>query len=317
MRALIVGASGQDGRILWDQLEQQGYTVLGLSRRDTKALGCTWSGPVDIYNEEHVRQVVSTFRPDELYFLAAYHHSSEDSSSQNAALWTKSWMVHVEAFRHFLESIRIVGLPTRVFLASSSRIFGMPATSPQTEETPYNPTCIYGITKATAMMLARLYRESLGVWVSGGILYNHESPFRGGNFLSKKVADTLVAIKQGRESRLEVGSLDAQVDWGYAPDYTQAMQLILSAELPDDFIIATGKTHTVQDMIEIAARYLDLDWRRVVVENPALLKRVSLPLSGDPSRLRERTGWIPSTSFRRMVEILVRDAEKKYLMAGI
>src|SRR5882762_5500438 len=116
MRALIVGASGQDGRILWDQLEQQGYIVLGLSRRETKALRCAWSVPVDIHNEEDVRHVVSTFHPDQLYFLAAHHQSSQDPGSQTTApVWTASWMVHVEAFRHFLESIRTVGLPTRVF----------------------------------------------------------------------------------------------------------------------------------------------------------------------------------------------------------
>jgi GDPmannose 4,6-dehydratase len=310
MRGLIVGASGQDGRILSKQLEERGYSVLGISRSGTKALHCTWSDPVDICNEEDVRHVVNTFRPDELYFLAAYHHSSQDPTSREVEVWTMSWTVHVEAFKYFLESIRIIGLPTRIFLASSSRIFGMPATSPQTEQTPYNPVCVYGITKVTAMMLAKHYRELHGVWVSTGILYNHESQYRDGCFVSKKVAATLVAIKRGRESRLEVGRLDAQVDWGYAPDYTHAMQLILSAEVPDDFIVATGKIHTVQDMIEIAARYLDLDWRKVVVENPALLQRPSFPLLGDASRLRERTGWIPSTGFQRMVEILIRDAEK-------
>jgi len=310
MRALIVGANGQDGRILWQQLDQQGCTILGLARNETRASRCAWDNPVDIYSDEDVKQAVSRFRPDRLYFLAAYHHSSQDPGSHATPVWTPSWRTHVEAFRHFLEAIRILGLSTRVFYASSSRIFGMPAISPQTEETPYKPTCIYGITKATAMMLARHYRESQGVWASCGILYNHESSYRGSDFLSKKVITTLVAVKKGATTRLEIGSLDAQVDWGYAPDYTEAMQLILSAESPDDFIIATGKTQTVRQMIEIAARCLDLDWRRVVVENPALLKRVSLSLCGDASRLRARTGWAPSTSFQRMVEIMICEAER-------
>ena len=311
-RAIIVGCGGQDGHLLWQQLAEQGFSLVGISRSGVQTHDNDWKDSVDIDEPADVLRLVGGFRPDQIYFLAAHHHSSQDQASTEAAVWTKGWKVHVQAFLHFLQAVKACDCHARLFYASSSRVFGHASVSPQTESTPMRPICLYGISKATGMMLARFHRESYGVWVSCGILYNHESPLRRGDFVSQKVANTLVAIKYGAKSRLEIGDLEARVDWGYAPDYTKAMQLILSSKEPDDFIVATGRTHTVREMIEVASDCLGLEWKRVVVETPGLLQRPPLPLCGDASHLRARTGWQPSTSFAGMVEYLVRAAEKAH-----
>jgi GDPmannose 4,6-dehydratase len=300
VRVLIIGSTGQDGRILWEQLQAEGHDLAGVARERRHTLREATLPAVDIGCERAVTKFIEEFAPDRIFFLAAHHHSSEDRAGLDGELWNLSWRTHVEAFRNVLEAVRVTGLPARIFYASSSRIFGTPDCSPQTEATAIKPSCIYGITKATGMMLARYYREK-HVWASCGILYNHESPLRGPQFLSQKVASGLVAVKEGRQSRLEVGSLDSRVDWGYAPDYTRAISLILEAPAPNDFIVASGKTHTVREMIEIAADCLGLSWQTVVVENPSLLQRPTLPLCGDASRLRAATGWSPQHSFEDMV----------------
>jgi GDPmannose 4,6-dehydratase len=308
MRILIIGSAGQDGRILWEQLREEGHELAGAARGHVQKSRDSALPAVDIGSEQAVRYLIEDFAPDRIFFLAAHHHSSEDRTGGDGELWRLSWRTHVDAFRNVLEAVRISGFPTRSFYASSSRIFGTPDCSPQSEETPIKPGCIYGITKAAGMLLARYYREKHAVWASCGILYNHESPLRGSQFLSQKVARGLVAVKEGRQAKLEIGSLDSRVDWGYAPDYTRAMRLILEAPEADDFVVATGKTHTVREMIEIAADCLGISWQSAVVENPSLLQRPTLPLCGDASRLRSVTGWAPAHSFEDMVRLMASAA---------
>jgi GDPmannose 4,6-dehydratase len=308
VRALIIGSAGQDGRILWDQLREEGYDVVGVSRDRVHTLRDASLPAVDIGCDRAVLHLIEDIAPDRIFFLAAHHHSSEDRPGGDSELWKQSLRTHVDAFRNVLEAVRIAGLTSRIFYASSSRIFGSPDCLPQTEQTPLRPSCIYGITKAIGMMLARHYREKHCVWASCGILYNHESRLRGPQFLSQRVARGLVAVKEGRQSRLEIGSLDSRVDWGYAPDYTRAMRLTLEAPEPGDYIVATGQTHTVRDMIEIAADSLGLSWQNSVVENPSLLQRPTLPLCGDASRLRAVTGWAPTQSFEDMVRLMTSAA---------
>jgi GDPmannose 4,6-dehydratase len=308
MRALIVGARGQDGRILSEQLAERGYEILGLSRTEATSLPGPTRPAVELRDESQVLRLVQEFRPDQIYFLAAHHHNSQDPASQHSANWNSSWEIHVEAFRNVLESVRVAGIPARIFYASSSRVFGNPTTSPQTEATPLQPTCVYGITKATGMMLARHFREAYGIWVSCGILYNHESPLRGAGFLSQKVVRGLAAIKRGSQTQLEIGNLEAPVDWGFAPDYTRAMRLILEAQEPDDFVVATGATHSVRELIEIVAGCLNIEWQKVVVENPSVLRRPALPLCGNASHLKSRTGWRPEQTFEGMIDLMVRAA---------
>jgi GDPmannose 4,6-dehydratase len=310
VRALIIGSAGQDGRILWDQLREQGHDVVGVARDRVHTQRDSSRPSVDIGCDRAVLQLVEDFAPDRIFFLAAHHHSSEDRTGGDGELWKLSLRTHVDAFRNVLEAVRVAGLPARIFYASSSRVFGSPDCSPQTEETPLKPGCIYGITKATGMMLARYYRDKHAVFASCGILYNHESPLRGPQFLSQKVARGLVAVKEGRQSHLEIGSLDSRVDWGYAPDYTRAMQLMLEAPDPGDFIVATGRTHSVREMVEVAADVLGLPWRTAVVENPSLLQRPTLPLCGDASRLRAVTGWTPTRSFDEMVRLMTNAASQ-------
>ena len=170
------------------------------------------------------------------------------------------------------------------------------------------PACLYGITKATGMMLADYYRGNHGMHVACGILFNHESLLRGRQFLSQRVVEGLAAVKARRIKSLQIGSLEARVDWGYAPDYTRAMQLILEVAPAEDFIIATGETHSVREMVEIAADLIGLDWKKVVVENAHILQRNPMHLCGDPSRLFQVTGWRPSIGFRDMIRMMAEAA---------
>ena len=303
--ALIIGHTGQDGRILWDQLAARDFSLIGVSRHEIRTHAMQWGDSVDIANLSSVMRLMEGFKPDQVYYLAAHHHSSQEPSVDDVDMWRDSWAVNVHGLSNFLHSSRTCCPRTRFFYASSSRVFGDTSVSPQTEQTPFKPSCIYGVTKASAMLLARYYRGNFNTHVSCGVLYNHESPIRGAKFVSQRVADGLVALKYGLKSTLEVGSLDARVDWGYAPDYTRAMQLIIEAEKSEDFIIATGETHSVREMIAFGAEYLGIPWVNRVIETAAILKRNSQELCGDFSRLHQVTGWKPSIDFRQLTHILV------------
>jgi GDPmannose 4,6-dehydratase len=304
-RALIIGHSGQDGSLLWEQLAARGFELVGLSRRGVRAHEVAWDAPVDIGDPGAVHQFVDAFRPDQVYFLAAHHHSSEQLRSDDADLWRGSWQVHVHAFGHVLAAAADCCPQARIFYASSSRIFGDAETSPQNEDTPLRPSCIYGVTKASGMLLADYYRRVHGLFVACGILFNHESPLRGPQFVTRRVVDGLVELKRGSRSSFEIGSLDARVDWGYAPDYTRAMQMILDGGQAEDFVVASGRTHSVRELAATAAQYLNLDWEDRVVETSAILQRDAQELCGDAARLRAAVGWKPSVDFRGMVRILV------------
>lgn len=305
-RALIIGHSGQDGRLLWDQLVPRGFAVVGVSRADVRSHDATWTSPVDVADARGVRALIDAFAPTQVYYLAAHHHSSQDPGVDAADIWDRSWDVHVRGFGHVLQS---VAQDARVFYASSSRVFGSAETSPQDESTPHRPDDSYGVTKSAGMLLAEHYRRTQGTFVSCGILFNHESPLRGPQFVTQRVVRGLVAVQRGQATQLQVGSLEARVDWGYAPDYTRAMQRMLEAERADDYVVATGITHSVRDLVEIAAGHLGLPWRDVVVETGGILRRGTQALCGDASRLRAATGWAPSIDFDEMVRRLVDAAQ--------
>ena len=305
VRAIIVGVTGQDGQLLWDQLAHKNYVLAGLSSTTLRTTNCASRQPIDITNASDVRTLVEEFSPDEIYFLAAYHHSAQDSTGDSPFLLEKSYQLHTLAFSNFLVAVRDAAPGARVFYASSSRIFGTGSSNPQTEKSLIAPDCVYGLTKAAGMSLAEYSRRRWGVYVSCGILYNHESPLRAERFVSKKIVTGLARIKQGLSSSLEIGSLDASVDWGYAPDYTRAMQLMLRCSSAKDFVVASGTLHSVRDMIEIAAGYLNIPWEKYVVEASDLLKRESQGLCGDSSLLKQETGWRPSVGFEAMIKLLV------------
>jgi GDPmannose 4,6-dehydratase len=313
-RALIVGHTGQDGRILWDQLAERGFSLVGVSRNSVRGFDTAWDEAIDIADASAVQRLICGFKPDQIYYLAAHHHSSQDRTSDATGIWNASLAVHATAFQHVMEAVRLHQPSARVFYAASSRVFGEAAASPQNEATPLRPTCIYGATKVMGMTLADFYRRNHGVFASSGILFNHESPLRGGEFVSQRIVQGLVRIKRGQAATLQIGNLGARVDWGYAPDYTRAMQLILDAGSAGDFVIASGQTHSVRDMIETAAEFIGLRWENTIVENPGILQRPSQELRGDSSLLRHLTGWTPGTSFREMIRIMVEAAEGE--MAG-
>ena len=309
-RALIIGHAGQDGRILWDQLVGRGIALVGVSRSGLRTHGVEWNAPVDIADVHGVQALVEAFAPTQVYYLAAHHHSSQDAAINASDIWDRSWAVHVHGFGHVLQALVAVVPASRVFYAASSRVFGAGGGGLVDEATPHRPDDSYGVTKAAGMLLADHYRRVHGMFVSCGILFNHESPLRGPQFVTQRVVRGLAAVARGDATKLEVGSLDARVDWGYAPDYTHAMQRMLQASTPGDFVVATGTTHSVRDLVEIAAGHLGLDWRSVVFETGGLLQRGTQGLCGNAERLRAETGWAPSIEFPEMVRLLV-DAAKR------
>jgi GDPmannose 4,6-dehydratase len=304
-KVLIIGHTGQDGKILWNQLANQGCSLIGISRSSTLVShGLAVDLPVNDYFN-NVTKLVKEFGLDEIYYLAAYHQSSEESLNQDNNVWENSWRTNVNNLQFLLEKLRIHSSKTRTFYASSSRIFGATRANMQTEETVHAPICIYGVTKSAGMSVVNYYREHHSLFVSSGILYNHESPFRADKYITKRIVNQLIAVRNGYIDHIEVGSLDAKVDWGYANDYTQAMQLMLQCSQPSDRIIATGKMHSVRDFICHAAKTLRVDWEKFVIERPTILKRSPQNLCGNPTRLVEETGWKHSVNFEQLVQILV------------
>lgn len=294
--ALIIGHTGQDGRLLQEQLAGRGYGVVGVSRS------------VDLGDAVRIAELVVDAACDEVYYLAAHHHSSQDPGIHDPQIWRDSWNVHVHGFGHLLAALAEHSPNARVFYASSSRIFGRSAKGLLDEDAPRRPEDPYGLTKTGGMMLADYYRRVHGLFVSCGILFNHESPLRGTEFVTQRVVQGLVAIQRGRATSLEIGSLEARADWGYAPDYTRAMQMMLALDEPGDFVVATGESHSVRELVEIAAGLIGIEWRGCVREAGGLLTRPPQALCGNAARLRNATGWKPTVDFRTLVERMVAAA---------
>lgn len=293
-RAVIVGRDGQDGRLLHALLTRKGYELVGLAR----------GGAVDVSKPAQVASLVRRFKPHEIYYLAAFHHSSEDPAMDPLELFRRSEEVHVLSLVNVLEAIRKFSKTTRLFYAASSHVFGSPKTRVQNETTPLAPDNVYGITKAAGLMACRYYRERYGVFASVGILYNHESPLRDPRFVSQKIVQGAMRVKQGRQACLVLGSLAAEVDWGWAPDYVEAMRRILSHSKADDFVVATGEKHTVREFVKLVCGRLGLDWRACVREDRRVLTKRGMSLVGSPKKLMRLTGWKPTVDFPGLVERL-------------
>jgi len=304
-RAVIIGVDGQDGQLLYDLLLKKGYLVVGIAKSQTRSsFGATFK-QVDILKFAQVANLIKKLRPNEVYYLAAFHHSAENIPAENIELLQNSWEVHVAGLANFLEAIRMFSSKTRLFYAASSHIFGETKEKIQNENTPINPHCIYGITKAAGLALCRFYRSWFGIFAVAGILYNHESVLRAESFVSKKIIKGAINIKRGRQRKLVLGDLHAVIDWGYAPDYVRAMQLILNTESADDFIIATGNPHTVLDFVKTAFGYLGLDWKLYVEEDHGIVHKHNFCRVGNPAYLKKQTGWKLSVSFKQMVKLLL------------
>jgi GDPmannose 4,6-dehydratase len=309
--AFIVGAAGQDGKLLEASLRSKDYRILGIDRGSIGGTGLDWNQPLDITRASEVFAAVAELRPDEIYHLAAIHHSSEECASEDLGFYRSSYEVNFFSLLNFLEAIRLHSTKTRLFYAASSHIFGQTTTdslSPlQNEETPFDPQSVYAMTKVAGLLACRQYRKSHKVFAAVGILYNHESSLREEKFLTKKVIRAAVELKRGRQTKLVLGDLAAEIDWGYAPDYVEAMQAILAADEADEFVVATGIRHTVRDFVAGAFQEAGLDWKEHVLENAQAMGRRPQSRIGDSSKLTRVTGWRPKTSFSEMIRILFRD----------
>lgn len=303
--ALIIGVNGQDGTILFNYLSGFKYRIIGVGENNIKTVGIKLNQKLNISRRKDVFDLVKKIKPDEIYYLAAFHHSSQDKNNDFYEEFKKSYEVNVFAFENFLEAIRLYSIKSKIFYASSSLIFGNCQQKKQNEETPYKPDGLYGMTKMDGMSLCRLYRDKFNVFAASGILYNHESEYRTENFISMKIIKSALNIKKGKQKELIVGDLSASVDWGYAYDYVKAMRLILGLKIADDFIIATGKTHTVLDFVKESFKHCGLDWQKYVKENKNIIKEKKTILIGDSTKLRRETNWEPSVNFSEMIKKII------------
>lgn len=312
-RALITGINGQDGTYLYKYLLKNGYSVVGVDSKASSLSDSILVVNIDISNTQDVFDLLREKKPDEIYHLAAFHQSSEDESKGDLEVFKKSYNINVLSTINLLEGSYRFLKDTKLFYAASSYMFGIPELPVQNENSPFNPDCIYGITKYTGTKLCHYYRENYNVFASVGILYNHESPLRSSKFVSKKIVETAVSIKMNKKKNLVLGDLETEVDWGYAQDYVIAMQKILQLPAPDNFIISSGTKHKIKEFVEEAFNYLGLDWRKyVTVNHTLLLKKKKNSLFGDNKKIISLTGWSPSVSFKELVRIMVNAELEKY-----
>jgi len=323
-RALITGITGQDGSYLAEQLLGRGYEVHGIVRRSS-SFNRERIDPIsaradegrlrlhygDLTDSSRLVRLVYEIQPHEVYNLGAQSHvrvSFDIPEHTND-------ITGMGAVR-LLEAIRDAGVDPRFYQASSSEMFGS-TPPPQSETTPFHPRSPYAVAKVAAFWITVNYRESYGMHASNGILFNHESERRGETFVTRKITKALAAIHLGLQDKLFLGNLDPKRDWGYAPDYTEAMWLMLQQEKPEDFVIATGEMHSVRDFLDVAGKHLDLDWEKHVEIEPRYFRPAEVDaLCGDASKAKEKLGWEPATSFDELVRIMV-DADLKALEDGL
>ncbi len=310
--ALVIGISGQDGQLLKQSLLRKQCRVVGLGRShlEDSAEICTASS-VDITKPEAINSLLSQVLPDDVYYLAAYHHSSQETQESPLDLFTVSQDVHVTGLLNFLEGIRLYSKRTRLFYAASSLVFGAnEQTELLSESSLMKPDSIYGITKHQGILSCQFYRKQYDIFASSGILFNHESSFRADKFLSKKLVKAAVDISKGRTDPLVLGNLSSVVDWSAAEDFVEAFQCILGTDVPDDFVIASGIGHSVAEFAEIAFKAVGLRWQEWVKEDSAVIKRVPVPRIGNAQKLKNTTGWNAKISFEEMVQRLVSNELK-------
>ncbi len=314
--ALITGITGQDGSYLTELLLEKGYTVYGLVQRSANyqfeniehLLKDIRIITGDLADFSSLSRAVKTAAPDEVYNLAA--QSFVKASWDIPELTGDITGVGVT---RILEVVRQEAPQARFYQASSSEMFGKVVETPQKETTPFYPRSPYGVSKAYGHFATVNYRESFGLYACSGILFNHESPRRGREFVTRKIAISAARIKMGLEKQLQMGNIDAKRDWGFAGDYVRAMWLMLQQDEPEDFVVGTGETHSVQEFLELAFSRLDLNWKDYVVEDEQFMRPAEVDvLLADSSKAKEKLGWTPEVSFPDLVTMMV-DAEMKAL----
>ncbi len=318
-RALITGITGQDGSYLAELLLQKGYEVAGVVRRTSHhsyeriehLLGRVNILPADLLDQHSLTTVIQETEPDEVYNLAA--------QSYVPTSWTQPVLTGeftALGVTRILEAIRLAWPKARFYQASSSEMFGRALETPQRETTPFYPRSPYGVAKVYGHWITVNYRESYGLYAVSGILFNHESPRRGIEFVTRKVTDGAARIKLGLATELRLGNLDARRDWGFAGDYVDAMWRMLQRPEPGDFVIGTGETHTVRELVEVAFGHVGLDWQQYVRTDERFIRPAEVDiLQADPGRARADLGWTPTVSFRELVTMMV-DADLALLSRG-
>ena len=309
MRALITGITGQDGSYLAEFLLERGYEVFGMVRRSSTEKNERLVHfqdritlvQADLLDQSSIVKVLKSVEPREVYNLAAM---SFVPTSWDQPLYTAETTGLGVA--RMLEAIRMTDPGIRFYQASSSEMFGKVRETPQCETTPFYPRSPYGVAKVYGHWITVNYRESYDLFACSGILFNHESPRRGLEFVTRKVTHAAARIAQGAQSELRLGNLDAKRDWGYAKDYVHAMWLMLQEETPEDYVIGSGTTHSVRELVELAFRHVDLDWEQYVVIDPRFARPAEVDLlMADSSKAREALKWEPETSFQQLVELMV------------
>ncbi|MBC7233267.1 MAG: GDP-mannose 4,6-dehydratase [Chloroflexi bacterium] len=308
-RALITGITGQDGSYLAEFLLEQGYEVIGMVRR-TSTVNFQRIQHIqdklilaqgDLLDQSSLMDIIREYRPQEVYNLAA--QSFVPISWKQPVLTGEFTALGVT---RVLEAIRMVDPTIRFYQASSSEIFGKVREVPQNEKTPFYPRSPYGVAKVYGHWITVNYRESYNMFACSGILFNHESPRRGLEFVTRKVTYHAAKIKLGLANELHLGNLDAQRDWGFAGDYVRAMWLMLQQDKPDDYVVATGKTHSVRELCELAFSYVGLNWEDHVAVDPELIRPADVDLLvGDASKARRVLGWQPTVSFEELIQMMV------------
>jgi GDPmannose 4,6-dehydratase len=318
-KALITGVTGQDGSYLAELLLEKGYEVYGVVRRLSApnvwriqhVIDRITLLQADMLDQLSLIKAVETAEPDEFYNLAAM---SFVPASWDQPMLTGEY--NSQGVTRALEAIRRVNPKIRFYQASSSEMYGRVREVPQTELTPFYPRSPYGVSKVFGHYITVNYRESYNLFAVSGILFNHESPRRGIEFVTRKVTDGVARIKLGMRDKLALGNLDACRDWGFAGDYVRAMWLMLQQDEPDDYVVATGEAHSVQKLVEIAFGHVGLDWKQHVVTDPRFLRPAEVDhLIGNPGKARTKLGWSPDVSFERLVQMMV-DADLERLKAG-
>jgi GDPmannose 4,6-dehydratase len=319
-KALITGVTGQDGYYLAEFLHQKGYEIYGLVRRSSqnieqrlgKLAGYVQVEHGDLTDSLSLREILSRVQPDEIYNLAAQSHVAWSFKTPES-----TFDITGAGCLRLLEAMRQTSPRSKFYQASSSEMFGKVHEVPQSERTPFHPRSPYGVAKVAAYWATVNYREGYNLFTCNGILFNHESERRGEEFVTRKISIAAARIKLGLQDKLALGNLEAKRDWGYAPEYVRAMWLMLQQDEPDDYVIATGETHSVREFCEIAFAHLGLDYRDFVFEDPQFYRPAEVNLLiGDATKAREKLGWKPETSFRQLVERMV-DADlenQKHLM---
>ena len=317
--ALITGITGQDGSYLAELLLKKGYRVIGVARRSSTVntqriqniLDDITIVQGDLQDQGSLLSFLEEYQPTEVYNLAA---QSFVPTSWNQPALTGD--VTALGVTRLLEAIRFVNPKIRFYQASSSEMFGKVMQVPQTEDTPFYPRSPYGVAKVYGHWITVNYRESFNMFATSGILFNHESPRRGLEFVTRKITDAVAKIKLGKASELRLGNLEAQRDWGFAGDYVEAMWLMLQQEHPDNYVIGTGETHAVREFCEIAFAHVDLDYKEFVVQDEKFYRPAEVELLiSDPSKARAELKWEPSVSFKELVTMMV-DSDLARLKIG-